>query len=608
MKLRTKLLIGYAAFTIALGVLGLWSAQSLSRMSAVSSQIISENYDSVVAAEDMKENLERQDSAAVFELLGEHERAIRQATIHRAAFDAGFDKAAHNITETGEADIIEAIRRGRDDYLREYDAFLHSTSDRKGTYFERLEPRFTKLKDLCDRLLHVNQEAMRAKAGVASRTARRWSFYILVFALVLVSGGVAGAFRLSTAIVRPVRQLSAAIARITGGDLDATADVRTNDEIGALAEGFNRMAHRIRELRRTDLGNLVLARQMTDAAIDSLYDPVIVTDADGRVLRTNAAAEPLFGPGRETVGKPIREVARDVRVAGAVADVLRSERPVASESAAAVVPWAVDGSKRAFRLRSTPMRDSDRRLIGAVTLFEDITHLNEISRLKSEFIAAASHELRTPLTSVQMGVHLLLEGTVGPLNDRQRRVLQVCSEDVARLERLMRGLLDLSRIESGSTATNRSPQSARALVGEAVDSVRLQMERQGISVAVEAPNDLPLVSADRDQIVRVLTNLLVNAMNASSNGGTITVRASPRTDGIAFEVIARGVGIEPQYLSTIFEPFIRVPNAPPGGSGLGLTISKRIVDAHGGRLTVQSQPGRGSNFTFTLPWANEKSL
>src|SRR4030095_11114889 len=98
MKRRPKLLIGYAAFTIALGVLGAWSARSLSRMSAVSGQIIAENYDSVVAAQDMKENLERQDSAAVFELLGEHARAIRQATTHRTAFDAAFDKAAHNIT------------------------------------------------------------------------------------------------------------------------------------------------------------------------------------------------------------------------------------------------------------------------------------------------------------------------------------------------------------------------------------------------------------------------------------------------------------------------------------------------------------------------------
>ncbi len=175
------------------------------------------------------------------------------------------------------------------------------------------------------------------------------------------------------------------------------------------------MAERIRELRRSDLGKLLVAQQTTEAAIDSLYDPVLVTDGDGLVTRINPAAERLFGARAELLGKPIDEVARDPRIAQAVADVLRSQAPVASESAAAVLPWAVDGARRAFRIRSTPMKDADDRLVGAVTLLEDITHLSEISRLKSEFIAAASHELRTPLTSVQMGIHLLLEGTAGPL-------------------------------------------------------------------------------------------------------------------------------------------------------------------------------------------------
>src|SRR5438034_11243423 len=121
MRLRTKLLLGYAGFILALGVLGTWSARTLSQMSAVSGRIIAENYDSVVAAQDMKESLERQDSAAVFELLGEHERALRQAAEHRARFAAAFEKAAGNITEIGERDVITAIRTGRDDYVRRLD-------------------------------------------------------------------------------------------------------------------------------------------------------------------------------------------------------------------------------------------------------------------------------------------------------------------------------------------------------------------------------------------------------------------------------------------------------------------------------------------------------
>ena len=287
-----------------------------------------------------------------------------------------------------------------------------------------------------------------------------------------MAGGVAIALGLSNAILKPVRQLTEATTRVAGGDLDAAVPVRSADEIGTLAAGFNRMAERIRELRRSDLGKLLIAQQTTEAAIDSLYDPVIVTDSEGRVTRINPAAEQLFGARAEIVGKPIADAARDPRIAQAVTDVLRSGRAVASESAAEVLPWAVDGSRRAFRIRSTPMRDADDRFVGAVTLLEDVTHLSEISRLKSEFIAAASHELRTPLTSVQMGIHLLLEGIAGPVDDRQHEILEVCRDDTARLDRLMRQLLDLSKIESGAAAPVRSSVRPSALVRDATESLR----------------------------------------------------------------------------------------------------------------------------------------
>jgi two-component system, NtrC family, sensor histidine kinase KinB len=138
MKLRTRLLLGYAGFVLSLGILGAWSARTLSQMSAVSVRIISENYDSVVAAQDMKESLERQDSAAVFDLLGEHDRAARQAAEHRRRFNVAFDKAAANITEVGEREVIDAIRRERNDYYAQYDAFLNATGDRTSRYFRVL--------------------------------------------------------------------------------------------------------------------------------------------------------------------------------------------------------------------------------------------------------------------------------------------------------------------------------------------------------------------------------------------------------------------------------------------------------------------------------------
>ena len=601
MTLRTKLLVGYLGFVLALGVLGAWSAQTLRKMSSVAGRIIAENYDSVVAAETMKESLERLDSAAVFELIGQHERAIRQASEHRARFNAAFEKAEGNITEIGEADVIAAIRRGRDDYFQRLDEFLQASGNRSAGYFQVLEPRFGAVKDDCDRLLHLNQEAMRRKADEASQTAQRWFLYTLALTTALVVIGVGGALRLSNTILAPVRQLTAAITSVAAGDLDAVVHVTSGDEIGRLADGFNRMAERIRELRRSDLGKLLVAQQTTEAAIDSLYDPVIVTDSDGRVTRTNSAAERLFGPREATTGKPIAQVARDIRVAQAVTDVLRSERTVTSESAGAVLPWAVDGAQRAFRVRSTPMRDADGHLVGAVTLLEDITHLSEISRLKSEFIAAASHELRTPLTSLQMGVHLLSEGSLGPMTERQQRVVEVCRDDATRLDRLMRELLDLSKIESGDTAPVRAPVPASTLAHDAAESVRVQADARSVRLNIDAPPDLPQVFADRQQIQRVIINLLTNAIRATAAGGTIAVRGVQRGGEVVFSVTDTGAGIPREYLSRIFEPFVQVPNAPQGASGLGLTIARRIVEAHGGRLTVQSDPGRGSTFTFTVP-------
>jgi PAS domain S-box-containing protein len=606
MTLRTKLLLGYAGFVLALGLLGAWSARTLNQMSAVSGHIIAENYDSVVAAQDMKESLERQDSAALFDLLGQRERARQQAAEHRRRFDAALAAASANITEPGERDDVEAIRRGRDEYYRRFDAFTQTAGDRTTVYFQSLEPQFNQVRAGADSLLRLNQEAMRRKADAASRIARRWFFVTLGLALVLMAAGVAIELSLSRAIVGPVAQLTAATARLASGDLETPpVPVRSADEIGTLAVSFNRMADRLRELRRSDMGKLLIAQQTTEAVIDSLFDPVVVADGEGLVARLNPAAERLFGAKANALGRPISAVTRDPRITQSVADVLSSHAPAASEDAAATLPWAVDGARRAFRIRSTPMKDPDGRLVGVVTLLEDVTHLSEVSRVKSEFIAAASHELRTPLTSVQMGIHLLLEGSAGR-SERQRDILQVCREDTTRLDRLMRELLDLSKIESGAVTPQMAPVRPVTLVGEAIEPLRLQVEARGIRLEVDAPPDLPHVSVDRGQIERVITNLVSNAMRATADGGSITVAAVRRSDEVAVSVTDTGSGIPREYLATIFEPFVQVPHATAGGAGLGLTISRRIVEGHDGRLSVQSEPGRGSTFTFTIPLASER--
>jgi signal transduction histidine kinase len=247
------------------------------------------------------------------------------------------------------------------------------------------------------------------------------------------------------------------------------------------------------------------------------------------------------------------------------------------------------------------MRDHD-HLLGAVTLLEDITHLREIDRLKSDFIATASHELRTPLTSVQMGVHLLLERAVGELTEKQFEVLSACREDCERLDKLMRDLLDLSRVEAGESKPALTFVKTKDLIDETTEELRPQVESRGLAFKVDAPFTLPAVRVDRTQVERVLTNLVVNAIRYTQHG-EIKISAQPRGNSVAVSVSDTGSGIPQEYLPHIFDKFVQVPSATTGGAGLGLAISRLLVEAHGGQISVQSEPSKGSTFRFTLPIA-----
>lgn len=360
------------------------------------------------------------------------------------------------------------------------------------------------------------------------------------------------------------------------------------------------MTERLREARRIQEQQLHLAQRMSDEALTSLFDPVVVTDSQGCIIHVNRAAEGIFGQVDKLVGSSVSDVISETGIVREIQSAI-VECGKKTEREPETVQIHIGAGTRSYYPRATAMCDDDGTLLGAVAVLEDVTHLTELDRMKTEFISVASHELRTPVASLLLAAQLLQEGSVGQLSPQQQEIVAAQLEDLQRLDRLMKDLLDLTRLELGTTPPRLEIAQPAEIVKNAVDSIASQAEAKGINLVSEVTDMLPTLRVDKAQINRVMVNLLSNALRHTQSGGRITVRAARSDNAIKFEVEDTGAGIPREYLPRIFDRFVHVPGATGGGAGMGLSIAQAIVKAHGGEISAESELGKGSRFIFTLP-------
>jgi NtrC-family two-component system sensor histidine kinase KinB len=610
--LRQKLAFGFGLLIMVMIGMSAVGIYHFVRLGRAVDTVLANNYKSILAAENMKEALERQDSAATFLIAGQAQKAREQFSANADKFAEQFQIAAHNITEPGEAETIRDIDAKYVAYRREVESFLNRQETRpvaeeSKIYFDRLEPPFIALKNRLDTLLHLNQQAMVN----ANERAKSESWYAQTSTVTVVFFGflfaLAFAWRFSAFVIDPILVLTEKAQLIAEGNFDQHIDISSRDEIGSLADEFNRMAVRLRELRNSSHWQLQIEQKKSDAVIESIYEPVIVTDAQGQVTKLNRTAAQLFGVS-ESAGASGRRLSLSDFSAGAhilraVEDAVSMQRPVAGEDEAALVPMKVGGADRSYRLRTTPMRDADGRLLGAVTLLEDITAIREVDRIKTEFISIASSKLRAPLQSLEMALHTLSGQYAGELNEKQLELLTGARRDAEQLDDLMNDLLQLAEMESGARKITLEVIRPIDLVRPALEQHAALAESRHIKLECSVWPDLAHVTADRQAVKRIFDNLLSNALRHTDRGGQVTISAEERENTVMFSVRDTGEGIPADFLPNIFSRFAHVQGKSSGGTGLGLALVKRLVEAQGGRVAVSSVGGEGSTFTFTLPVA-----
>jgi PAS domain S-box-containing protein len=383
-------------------------------------------------------------------------------------------------------------------------------------------------------------------------------------------------------------------------DADAT-------ELGLLSD-LARLAEA--ELANVELARALAAQSENEELLRTILvgtvEGIVGLDRDGRIFFVNKAAERMLGWSQEQmVGEQAHGLYHHSHADGSPFPWLECPIRRAITHAEVVhlddVFWRRDGASFPCESLTAPLR-RDGEVIGAVSSFINVSERREVDRMKDEFASVVGHELRTPLTSIRASLGLLGGGVLGELGPDAAGLLDTAVANADRLERLIDDILDLERLEAGVAPLEPSPQSVGELIRDATAVIAAMAAMAGVNIHAEAASGEVL--ADRDRIVQALTNLLGNAIKFSPRGGNVTLSARRDGDEVVLCVADEGRGIPPERHAAIFERFEQVDASDArarGGTGLGLTIARRIVEAHGGRIWVTSAPGEGSQFAFTLP-------
>lgn len=625
LSFRKRIALTLVPIFALLGILGGSGVLLLSHLGNQIDHILRENYDSVIAIQKLDEALEQIDAAFQFALAGRETYARQQFQKGWLLYRENLALEENAIDVRGEQELVDRLNELTNAYEGQGKVFFASNdlavlmlaggccrAQRDGEYFGNSEhpgllATFKEIKDVAGQISRLNQDSMEEANRHARQTAH-WS--LIGFAIGLAVAAVLAvvlAMKAIRTILFPVQAVTQSALEIGSGKLDQVVPILSRDELGQLARAFNIMARQLRDYRQLHSSQLQRAQLTAQATIDSFPDPVIVVDAGQEVEMANPAARRILGLPLKASGTPQTWLPPAGLGEPLKAALFNQDDYVPADFDKAIA-LAVDGQEKFYLPRILPIRDAQGETLGAAILFEDVTRFRFLDEAKSNLVATVSHELKTPLATVRLAMHLLLEEMAGPLTAKQVELLKDGVENTERLLSMINNLLDLARLEHEKHPLRVSPVCAADILWQAAEMCRPRALNKGIAIVVQAGTGLPPVAADVQQISRVLTNLIDNALNHSESGGLVKLQASCRDGQVSLAVADHGKGIPEEFLPRIFDKFFRVPGQQQeSGTGLGLAIVREIVTLHGGHVKCASTPGKETVFSVDLPiWSGPR--
>ncbi|HSI07213.1 MAG TPA: ATP-binding protein [Rariglobus sp.] len=593
--LRTRLYLGLLPLLLLFIAVGAVGTRLYRDLAGTFERSLTVSYRAMIGGYEMREAATLMAGAITLSERGDPAGARKTYEEQRARFRRHFMEqsvASSGTARTGQLEKLDEAF-GAFDALGETrldgvgDASLQAMRDTEVALFKTLKA-----------IEHIT-EADYAEVTASAERARglsRKSINFLVAAMVAaILLSVYLSYRVARALLRPIQALQTSAAAFGEGKLDDDVPVTSTDELGELARTFNIMAAKLRTYRDAMTESVIRARRTMEATLTSTPDPLFVVAADGHHEVRNPAAEAIAALPEFSSGLPaaLEEPLKQVLSTGA------HYLPTGYSE---VVTLHVNGGERHYLPRILAIGDALTGFGGAAVILQDVTKFRLLDDVKGNLVSTVSHELKTPLTSLRMAIYLLLEQNFGPITERQRELLETARDDSERLLRILNDLLDLSRLESGASTLKRRPVGIVSYLEDMAREMKAITEGADQKIVVNADAELTEMYVDADRLRHVFINLLSNASKYSGPDTTITLYARSAPDGfIRFGVRDEGPGIPAENVLYVFEKFYRVPDQEKKGAGLGLTIAREIVVAHGGSIACSSKVDEGSDFYFLLP-------
>jgi two-component system sensor histidine kinase VicK len=430
-------------------------------------------------------------------------------------------------------------------------------------------------------------------------TLKEIQYIFLTGALVVLGVTILLGFALANTISRPIREITSKAEKIARGDYRQRITVRSRDEIGHLGEMFNYLSCQLEET----LKEISSEKGKVEAILNNMTDGIVALNREGQPLHVNPAARRLLGVSGDS--EPGGELAGLLTGKVDIIDLLESGDHQGREI-------VVEAGKSLIQAHYVPFLTPDApegtKFSGILVVLHDITRERQMVRLQQEFVANVSHELRTPLTTLKSYTEALLDGAL-----RQPEValsfLSTMEKETERMVRLVKDLLVLSQLDFEQVTWHRERQRLDQLVEEVAGEMKVKYHGEGKQLQIKLPPRRVIAVFDRDKLKQVLLNVIHNAYKYTGRDGQILVSLKRTRREVIIRVADNGIGIPPEDMRRVFERFYRVDKARSrdfGGTGLGLSIAREIVEAHGGSISITSEPEKGTEVTIALPLSNER--